>query len=1136
MSKLKLKTLFTSACLLCLTQFGFNVEAGSRYVLDLPRALVGDGATVEVKGEPAQMLVSGFAGNVRMWCYNGYWSGSQYYRPKDIIFDTLKNQSYDSNHTGSLYFDGYSDNSANFRIYASSDKSNWREVINVGNVKGTSYVTKNITIKPSTLGSFRYIRAKLDSYSNTYNATIDGFRLSVQQVDNGAPYGNAPKIIASDENSFTVEVTGVGDAISGVSMVRFPTWTKANGQDDIQWYAGTNHGNGRWTYTVNRKNHNNEFGEYITHVYAYDADWAGNSKNLGAVTHSFVDSTPPTVSHTISPSGWTNGSVTINITATDSYSGLKNIILPNGSTTTSGTASYTVTSNGTYTFKATDNEGNVNTYNVKITNIDKTAPAITLSQNPTSWTNGSVTVTASVTDADSGVSVKKWAAGNQSASYFASNGTTITGNNFTVTSNGTYTFYAKDAVGNASVKTITISNIDKTAPTITLSQNPTTWTNGNVTITANITEKESGINIRKWAAGSQNASYFASNGTTITSNSFTVSSNGTYTFYVKDNAGNASVKTITISNIDKTAPVITLSQSPTTWTNSSVTITASITEKESGINTRKWASGNQNASYFASNGTTITSNSFTVSSNGTYTFYVKDNAGNTSVKTITISNIDKTAPTITLSQNPTAWTNGNVTITANITENESGVSVKKWASGNQNASYFASNGTTITSNSFTVSSNGTYTFYVKDNAGNTSVKTITISNIDKIASTITGTFDYPWVKGTRTISFTSNDTESGIASLKLWDNAKTKVVKEGTVNGKTASLSHVITEEGVTKYKIESIDMASNVTTKNVTVRIDNTAPEGTISMPTVSDDKTITIFLSNLLDTYSGLKEAIISENSSFSGSNVVKVSLSDVKSVDDVKSTEFTLTGQSTFEENFTTRNVYVRLIDNVGNYKDYTFSVILVPKKPSIPIILTPEKDQLFVSKETVLLTWSYDSRDEDVGYMPQQKAEIELKHIETGATQILVVEGEVFNTELTNLDDGCYEVRVRVYNFDTVYEESEVRTFRINTFKDSGNVLTIDITHGSPIKYVSILTESAIPNGTSIEGKLYYSEKSNGDMDKSKYINFTLTNHHTLSNIITLPKTTGKLRIEYILKGSKSDNTISPVLDHLIVLAK
>ena len=60
----------------------------------------------------------------------------------------------------------------------------------------------------------------------------------------------------------------------GVERVQFPTWTIYGGQDDLDYSwstssfsAGTNLGNGTWKYHVNVANHNNESGQYITHVY-----------------------------------------------------------------------------------------------------------------------------------------------------------------------------------------------------------------------------------------------------------------------------------------------------------------------------------------------------------------------------------------------------------------------------------------------------------------------------------------------------------------------------------------------------------------------------------------------------------------------------------------------------------------------------------------------------------------------------------------------------------------------------------------------------------------------------------------------------------------------------------------------------
>jgi hypothetical protein len=69
---------------------------------------------------------------------------------------------------------------------------------------------------------------------------------------------------------------------SGVKRVSFPTWTTKNGQDDLAAYfmstqQGTKSGD-RYTFRVNASAHNNETGEYVTHIYA--EDWAGNITSL----------------------------------------------------------------------------------------------------------------------------------------------------------------------------------------------------------------------------------------------------------------------------------------------------------------------------------------------------------------------------------------------------------------------------------------------------------------------------------------------------------------------------------------------------------------------------------------------------------------------------------------------------------------------------------------------------------------------------------------------------------------------------------------------------------------------------------------------------------------------------------------
>jgi hypothetical protein len=94
--------------------------------------------------------------------------------------------------------------------------------------------------------------------------------------------------------TFRVQVTGVSDNV-GISNVQFPTWTNANGQNDINWYQGVNAGGGTWYVDVPIASHipSNAEDLYITHVYAYDT--AGNNSMIRAVD-TYVDRTAPTIS------------------------------------------------------------------------------------------------------------------------------------------------------------------------------------------------------------------------------------------------------------------------------------------------------------------------------------------------------------------------------------------------------------------------------------------------------------------------------------------------------------------------------------------------------------------------------------------------------------------------------------------------------------------------------------------------------------------------------------------------------------------------------------------------------------------------------------------------------------------------
>jgi hypothetical protein len=77
------------------------------------------------------------------------------------------------------------------------------------------------------------------------------------------------------------DITATGYTVSckvtdnwGIDKVVFPTWTVLNDQDDLannfmNTQKGTKNGD-TYTFTVNASDHNNEVGQYITHIYAFD--------------------------------------------------------------------------------------------------------------------------------------------------------------------------------------------------------------------------------------------------------------------------------------------------------------------------------------------------------------------------------------------------------------------------------------------------------------------------------------------------------------------------------------------------------------------------------------------------------------------------------------------------------------------------------------------------------------------------------------------------------------------------------------------------------------------------------------------------------------------------------------------------
>ena len=514
------------------------------------------------------------------------------------------------------------------------------------------------------------------------------------------------------------------------------------------------------------------------------------------------DETAPTGSHSTNPSDWTNGNVTITVTATDSVSGVKRIKKPDGNYVSSASTTYTVTANGTYTFVLEDNVGNTRNYTVTINNIDKTAPTGSLSHSPTNWVNTDVKIHWSVADANSGVKQIKLPDGTIK--------TTATGD-YTVSQNGTYTFIVYDVAGNTLTLQETVTNIDKTPPTGSLSHSPTNWVNTDVKIHWSVADANSGFKQIKLPDGTIK---------TTATGDYTVSQNGAYTFVVYDVAGNTLTLQETVTNIDKTPPTGSLGHNPTDWVIDYVKIHWTASDSQSGFNRIVLPDGTS---------TTNASGDFTVTDNGTYTFTLYDNVGNSKILTENINNIDKIMPEGVLSLQENRLTDEKIKISWKAFDLQSGFSKILLPD-----STFSTNAT----GEFIVAQMGDYSFVIYDKVGNTRELSINVSNVDMINPILEVTQDADkWTNGEITLNWKADDYQSGLQNVIL-PSSENVTDKQGsyivTENGNYIFLAYDKIGNGIlVEHQVTNIDKIN----PNLDLTVDS-ADDGGIQISWVSSDE----------------------------------------------------------------------------------------------------------------------------------------------------------------------------------------------------------------------------------------------------------------------------------------------------------
>ena len=517
-------------------------------------------------------------------------------------------------------------------------------------------------------------------------------------------------------------------------------------------------------------------GKHFFQVWA--ADSCGNmSVPVTVYFNVNKDVTAPTGTHSINPTNWTNGDVTITLNTTDDMSGVKRIKKPDGSYIYSVSTIYVVSANGSYTFVLEDNVGNTRNYTVTINNIDKTAPTGSLSHSPTNWVNTDVKIHWSVADANSGVKQIKLPDGTIK--------TTATGD-YTVSQNGTYTFVVYDVAGNTLTLQETVTNIDKTPPTGSLSHNPTDWVIDYVKIHWTASDSQSGFNRVVLPDGTS---------TTNASGDFTVTDNGTYTFTLYDNVGNSRILTENINNIDKIMPEGVLSLQENRLTDEKIKISWKAFDLQSGFSKILLPD-----STFSTNAT----GEFIVAQMGDYSFVIYDKVGNMRELSINVSNVDMINPILEVTQDTDKWTNGEITLNWKADDYQSGL---------QNVVLPSSENITDKQGSYIVTENGNYIFLAYDKIGNGILVEHQVTNIDKINPNLDLTVDSADDGGIQ-ISWVSSDEQSGISNITLPDGKR--------VTNSSGSIE--IYENGV--YSFIAYDNAGNATVKDVTIDSINNGSE----------------------------------------------------------------------------------------------------------------------------------------------------------------------------------------------------------------------------------------------------------------------------------------------------------------------
>lgn len=388
---------------------------------------------------------------------------------------------------------------------------------------------------------------------------------------------------------------------------------------------------------------------------------------------------------------------------------------------------FKISENGTYVIKAVDALGHTCYKVLTIDNINKELPLFDLSLKNTDFTRDNAEIQVDVKNK------------NSYTTYYQNKKFE---NNLSVSQNGTYYITVVDDYGNSVEKSITVKNIDKTSPTLIVSYSKQA-TNKDVVVNVTAHDSVSGVHVLKVIDKSNNKEL------AITNNQVVISNNTTIEVIATDKVGNTSSQEYIISSIDKVSPEVEISYNNKTLTNKNVPVDFKV---------------NDTSPYtIYINGYKINGTTYYAAGNQTYKVMVVDEAGNITEKSFSISNIDKTSPTISLDYS------------TELTEKP--ITVKYNAEDSNGISHVTVNGRQVSNGSFEIEKNGKYVVSATDNAGNVFTQTLDIKNIDLEAPKVAELKVY-MDKLKTYLSIKASDDASGVKAIKFAGIDVTKIAEK----------------------------------------------------------------------------------------------------------------------------------------------------------------------------------------------------------------------------------------------------------------------------------------------------------------------------------------------------------------------